>query len=118
MRVVVLSLAIALGGLAVESYGQCPAPARVYYGGQAGYAGYAPYGAYYAPYGTYAPFTARQPNYPVSSSSAPAARYGMQNSYFRGSAGPFAPPGGTFFGGYDYRVTYPPGWYGGYWTWW
>ena len=114
---IVLSLAVALAALATESYGQCPAPAQVYYGGQAGYAGYAPYSSYYAP-PVYAPFTARQPTYPVGNSVAPAYEYGRQYSYYRGAPGPFAPPGGTFFGGYDYRVTYPPDWWGGNWTWW
>lgn len=114
---VVLSLAIALAAFASESYGQCPAPAGVYYGGPVGYAGYAPYTSYYTP-PVYAPFTARQPTYPVGGSVAPAARYGLQNAYYRGAPGPFAPPGGTFFGGYDYRVTYPPDWWGGNWTWW
>lgn len=116
MRVALFSLAICLGGMAAQAGAQCPAP--VYAGGYAGYAGYAPYGVYYAPYPSYAPYRARQPSYPVYSSSTPAVRYGAQTTYFRGQPGPFAPPGGTFFGGYDYQISYPPDWYGGYWTWW
>jgi hypothetical protein len=117
MRIVLLSLALLFCGMGLQASAQCPAPARVYYGGQAGYA---PYGAYYAPYGfygpTYAPFRARQPSYPMLSGTTPPVYYGTQNTYFRGApGGPFAPPGGTFFGGYDYQVTYPINWYGGYW---
>ncbi|HET6881315.1 MAG TPA: hypothetical protein VFI31_14230 [Pirellulales bacterium] len=124
MRIMLVALAISSGGLAAQAHAQCPAPAGAYYGG---YAGYAPYGAYYAPYAsyspyapyaTYAPFRARQPSYPAFTEGVPAARYGTQTTYFRGQPGPFAPAGGTFFGGYDYQVTYPPDWYGGYWTWW
>jgi hypothetical protein len=50
-------------------------------------------------------------------STTPPVRYGTQSTYFRGApGGPFAPPGGTFFGGYDYQVTYPIDWNGAYWT--
>ena len=116
MRVVLLSLAIWLGGLAVGASAQCPVPVTAYYGATAGYA---PYGTYYAPYAGYGFFSGRQPSYPMLSTTMPVARYGTQSTYFRGStAGPFAPPGGTFFGGYDYQVTYPPSWFGGYGTWW
>ena len=116
MKVALLSLAVWLGGLAAQSSAQCPAPAGAYYGGYAGTSGYAPYGAYYAPYASYAPFRARQPSYPMWSGTAPVARYGTQSTYFRGQPGSFAPPGSTFFGGYDYQVTYPPNWFGGYWS--
>lgn len=124
MRVIFGSLAICLFGLASQSPAQCVAPAGVVYGG---YSGYAPRSVYYGPYTAYAPapftpayapFRARQPAYPVFSNTTPAASYGRQTSFFRGQSGPVAPPGGTFFGGYDYQVTYPPDWYGGYWTWW
>lgn len=121
MRVVLLSLAIWLGGLAAEATAQCPVPVSPYtYGANAGYVRY---GAYYAPYAApytvYAPFNARQPSYPMLSNSGPAVRYGTQSTYFRAApAGMFAPPGGTFFGGYDYQVTYPPSWFGGNGTWW
>lgn len=129
MRVVLWSLAIVLFGLAAQAQAQCVARPGVVYGGVSGYS---PYNAYYAPYAgypyagytaapftpTYAPFRARQPAYPVYSNSTPVATYGRQTTYFRGQPGPLAPPGGTFFGGYDYQVTYPPDWYGGYWTWW
>lgn len=128
MRYVLSLLAVLLLGIAAEARAQCP-PVVTYYGGYAGYApysagyapyrtGYAPYSVYYAPYGSYAPFRARQPSYPAYSNGSSAARYGTQTTYFRGQAGALAPPGGTFFGGYDYQVTYPPDWYGGYWTWW
>lgn len=124
MRAVLWSLAIGLFALASPSSAQCVVAPGVVYGG---YSSYTPYNAYYAPYPsyapapftpTYAPFRARQPVYPAYSNSTPAANYGRQTTYFRGQAGPLAPPGGTFFGGYDYQVTYPPDWYGGYWTWW
>lgn len=120
MRCVLSLLAMLLLGVSAQAHAQCPTV--TYYGGYAGYApyavGYAPTSVYYAPYGSYAPFRARQPSYPAFSSSTPTARYGTQSTYFRGQPGPQAPPGGTFFGGYDYQVTYPPDWYGGYWTWW
>lgn len=123
MRVGLWSLAICLFGLAAPSQAQCVVSRGAVY---SSYSGYPPYQAYYAPYGyapapftpTYAPFRARQPAYPAYSNSTPAANYGRQTTYFRGQPGPLAPPGGTFFGGYDYQVTYPPDWYGGYWTWW
>lgn len=117
MRVVLLSLALWLGGLASPSAAQC-LPAGAYYAAPS--ADYARYGAYYAPYApqaTYAPFSGR-PTYPMWSNTPPATRLGVQSTYFRGQPGPAAPPGGTFFGGYDYQVTYPPGWFGGYWTRW
>lgn len=119
MRVILFSLAIWVVGLAVEAGAQCPSPAGAYYGSATAYA---PYGAYYAPYPAYAPFRAPWPSYPTWSSTAPVPRYGTQygtqSSYFRGAVGPGAPPGGTFFGGYDYQVTYPPNWFGGYWGGW
>ncbi|HWB11791.1 MAG TPA: hypothetical protein VG826_21350 [Pirellulales bacterium] len=117
MRIVLLSLVFLLCGMSLPTSAQCPGRAGAYYGG---YAGYAPYRTYYTPYsayyGLYAPFRARQPNYPMLSGTTPPAHYGAQSTYFRGApAGPFAPPGGTFFGGYDYQVTYPIDWFGGYW---
>jgi hypothetical protein len=116
MRIGFLTLVILLGALACDARAQCPAPAVVYYGGRAGYV---PYGACYPPYPTYLPFSARRPTYPAVSSTLPPARYGTQSTYFRGApTGPFAPPGGTFFGGYDYKITYPANWYGGYWGGW
>jgi hypothetical protein len=116
MRLALFSLAICLAGLTAQAQAQCPAP--VYSGGYPVYSGYAPYMTYYAPYASYAPYRARMPSYPALSSSPTGGGYGMQTTYFRGQPGPFAPPGGTFFGGYDYQITYPPGWYGGYWGGW
>ncbi len=118
MRVALFSAVIGLVGLTTQADAQCPAPAygRVY-------SGYVPYGAYYAPsagyapYGTYAPYRAQLPSYPAYSGVSPAPSYGTQSTYFRGQPGSFAAPGGTFFGGYDYQIGYPPDWYGGYWTW-
>ncbi|HEV3340941.1 MAG TPA: hypothetical protein VG125_11310 [Pirellulales bacterium] len=120
MRIALLSLALLLCGMSSAANAQCSCAAGAYNGGYAGYAPqgayYAPYGAYYAPYATYAPFRARQPSYPMLSGTSTPAYYGRQSTYFRGApGGPFAPPGGTFFGGYDYQLTYPIGWYGGYW---
>jgi hypothetical protein len=120
MRCVISLLAILLLGASAQAHAQCPTV--TYYGGYTGYApysvGYVPSSVYYAPYASYAPFRARQPSYPAFSSATPTVQYGTQTTYFRGQPGPLAPPGGTFFGGYDYQVTYPPDWYGGYWTWW
>jgi hypothetical protein len=128
MRLGFITLAIFFGALAYESNAQypvkaqCPAPAVVYSGESVyygGHAGYAPYGAYYAPPPAYLPFSTRRPTYPALSSMAPPARYGSQSTYFRGaSTSGFAPPGGTFFGGYDYQITYPANWFGGYWGGW
>ena len=117
MKTVSLSLAFWLAAMATQAAAQCPAPAGAYYGGYATTAGYGPYAVYYSPYVSYAPFRATAPTFPMWSGSAPVARYGVQNTYFRGQPGPFAPPGGTFFGGYDYQITYPANWYGGYWGW-
>ena len=125
MRCVLPLLAMLLVGVPAQVHAQCPTVA--YYGNFSGYGpysyapystGYAPYSVHYAPYGSYAPFRARQPSYPAFSGATPTVQYGAQTTYFRGQPGPLAPPGGTFFGGYDYQVTYPPDWYGGYWTWW
>jgi hypothetical protein len=123
VRVALLSLAFLLCGMSLPASAQCPAPTGVYYGGRAGYAPYgvyyAPQSAYYGPYATYAPFRARQPSYPMLSGTTAPAHYGTQSTYFRGApGGPFAPPGGTFFGGYDYQLTYPVNWYAGYWGTW
>ena len=121
MRIVLLSLAFLFCCLSLEARAQCPAPAGAYYGG---YAGYAPYRTYYAPYTayygpTYAPFRVQPPSYPMRSATTPPVYYGTQSTYFRGApGGPFAPPGGTFFGGYDYQVTYPVNWFAGYWGAW
>lgn len=118
MRIVVCSLAILLFALAGPAQAQWVVAPRIIRGG---HPGYARYNTYYAPAPftpTYAPFRARQPAYPAYSNSTPATTFGRQTTFFRGAPGPFAQPGGTFFGGYDYQVTYPPDWYGGYWTWW
>jgi hypothetical protein len=120
MRIALLSLLFLLCGMGPTASAQCSCAAGA---ANRGYAGYAPYGAsyapstaYYAPYATYAPFRASPPNYPMLSGTTTPVYYGTQSTYFRGAAsGPFAPPGGTFFGGYDYQVTYPINWYGGYW---
>jgi hypothetical protein len=122
MRLALTALAILLCGTALEAKAQCRAPVITYYGG---YAGYAPYGAYYArypgyvQYQSYVPFRAAQPSFPMEGSSASGVIYGPQSTYFRGApGGPFAPPGGTFFGGYDYQLSYPTNWFGGYWNSW
>lgn len=132
-------LAIALAGWAAPAHAQClrqrvsygrPVYARAVYAGPI-YAGPVAYGgsgyysgpytagyADYAPYSVNSPFNARRPSYPQSSSAAVAPRYGGQTTYFRAPPGAYAQPGGTFFGGYDYQVTYPIDWYAGNWTWW
>ena len=139
MKMLGLVLAIALAGWVAPARAQCLGQ-RVYYGRPtyagpvyAGppYAGLAPYagsgyysGPYTAEYAGYtsfsvnSPFYARRPSYPQASSRSLAPRYGVQTTYFRAPPGAYAQPGGTFFGGYDYRVTYPIDWYAGNWTWW
>jgi hypothetical protein len=95
--------------------GSGPAPlsqAAPYYQGFGGYRYY----TRYVPY-TAEGFSSRLPSYPQSSSLYRGSRQGAQTSYFRAPPGAYAAPRGTFFGGYDYKITYPPDWYGGYWTW-
>jgi len=144
MKMLGCVLAIALAGWAARADAQCRGQ-RLYYGRPvyagppyAGppYAGMSPYGtspysgsgyyrgpytagyAGYAAYSVNSPFYARRPSYPEASSATVAPRYGQQTTYFRAPPGAYAPPGSTFFGGYDYRVTYPTDWYAGNWTWW
>lgn len=129
MKMLGCVLAIALAAWAAPANAQCLRQ-RVYYGrpvytGLAPYSGSGfyngPYTAGYAGYTSYSinsPYYARRPSYPQSSRTAVAPRYGAQTTYFRAPPGAYAPPGGTFFGGYDYQVTYPVDWYAGNWTWW
>lgn len=129
MKTLGFVLAIALASGAADARAQCRGQ-RVY-SARPVYAGLAPYGssvytggpytANYAGYMSYSinsPFYARRPSYPQASSTSLAPRYGAQTTYFRAPAGAYAQPGGSFFGGYDYQVTYPVDWYAGNWTWW
>src|SRR5690348_14218165 len=115
MKTICCTLAILLAGSVSQAWAQRPAPpsrALPYYQGFGGYRYY----ARYVPY-TAQGFSSRLPSYPQSSSLYRGSRQGAQTSYFRAPPAAYAAPGGTFFGGYDYKITYPPDWYGGYWTW-
>lgn len=135
MKMLGFVLAVALAGWVAPAHAQCYGQRshygqRVYAGrpvieGTAPYRGSGfyngPYTAGYAGYASYSinsPFYARRPSYPQASSPTVAPRYGGQTTYFRAPAGAYAQPGSTFFGGYDYKVTYPVDWYAGNWTWW